>query len=83
MTFSLTLKATEVRGLRRRAARPALQGTYGRYIFLSRVPFPYGQGGIEAAQPRGEAVTFRLVRAETKNGEETWYVLATVDRPEA
>jgi len=61
---------------------PALEGSLGRYVVIPGVRFPYGQGEIEAALSRGEAVPFRFVRGE-KKGEDAWYVLATGERPEA
>ena len=60
---------------------PALEGQYGSHVEILGIVFPYGQGEIDAALLRQEAVTYRFLRRRRHNGQkEQWYIQATVDR---
>lgn len=60
----------------------ALQATHGTHVEIPGVVFRYGRADVDAALLRGEAVTYRFLRRESR-GKEQWYVQVTLDRPDA
>lgn len=55
----------------------ALEPKFGQYMTAQGIEFNYGQGDVEAALQRDQALSYRFAR---KNDQ--WYIFVTTQRPE-